>query len=89
MKRTFTYIRNCLISLYSHNEIESFISIIFEHIYNYSKHDILLNSSKVIPENEFERIKKIVDRLKIFEPIQYILGETYFYDLKYPNHHVQ
>lgn len=83
MKQTFTYIRNSLINYYSQHEIESFISIIFENIYNYSKHDIILNEKKIIPESDVNRIQEIIKRLKNFEPLQYILGETEFYGLRF------
>lgn len=83
MKRTAQYIRNSLISCYSHYEIESFIEIIFEHIYNYSKNDLILKSSEIVAEHDFHRVVEIVTRLKNHEPIQYILGEAFFYDLKF------
>ena len=81
MKRTLEYIRNSLIRCYSHQEIEAFISIIFYHIYNYSKNDLILNTGKVLTNEEFDKIKDIVSRLKLHEPIQYILEATEFYGL--------
>jgi len=81
MKRTFSYIRNSLIDYYSHHEIESFISIIFNNIYNYSKNEIILNDGKILSEEEFGNIKSIVERLKKYHPIQYIFGNAEFYGL--------
>ena len=41
-----------------------------------------LGTNLAIEVNDFEKIKEIVLRLKMFEPIQYILGETEFHGLK-------
>lgn len=83
MKRTFIYIRNALNNSYPSSEIESFISIIFENIFNYSKHDIILNDNKVLSKLEFEKVEEVVHRLQNFEPIQYIFGQTWFYNLPF------
>lgn len=83
MRRTQIYIRNSLTRFYSHQEIDSFISIVFRHIYNYSKNDLILKSEDILPESEFNRIKDIVFRLQLHEPIQYILGETEFYGMPF------
>lgn len=81
MKRTIEYIRNNLIDLYSHDEIESFIRLIFDHFYNYSKHHLILFSDKTIDIEDFKKIENVVERLKSHEPIQYIFGQTEFYGL--------
>ena len=87
MKRTTQYIRNSLIRCYSHQEIEAFIYIIFNHIYNYSKNDLILNAGNTLPESDFYKIKEIVSRLMLQEPIQYILGETEFFGLPFKVSH--
>ncbi|MFA9391249.1 MAG: peptide chain release factor N(5)-glutamine methyltransferase [Prolixibacteraceae bacterium] len=83
MKITLSYIRKTLISCYSQQEIEAFISIIFKHIYNYSKNDLILNAYSTLPEKDCLRIAEIVENLMSHHPIQYILGETEFYDLTF------
>ena len=83
MKRTTEYIHNSLINFYSQREIESFTHIIFDHFYNYSKHHIIVNADKMLPEEDFDSIKHIVSRLKKYEPIQYILGQCEFYGLPF------
>ena len=83
MKRTLEYIRKSLTSCYSHQEIEAFISIVFYHIYNYSKNDLILNAERVLSVEEFKEIEEIVSRLLAHEPIQYILGKAEFYGLTF------
>lgn len=83
MKRTIEYIRKSLIEYYSQLEIESFIDIIFNNIYNYSKKDLLLRSNETLTSSEFQKIEAIIKRLQNFEPIQYIFGVADFYNLKF------
>lgn len=42
-----------------------------------------LHQSDLLPETKIMQINEIVNRLMSHEPIQYILGETYFYGLKF------
>ncbi len=83
MKKSIQYIRENLLSLYDPAEIESFIFLIFNHLYGYSKKDMILNRDTILPEEGFKRIAAVVSRLEKFEPIQYILGETTFFGLKF------
>jgi len=82
MKATIQYIREELSGLYSVTEIRAFIRLIFEHVYNMDYHEIIVKYDTKPDNNYKERIHTIVRRLKNFEPIQYILGETQFIDLK-------
>jgi len=83
MKKARLYLHNRLDDFFSYNEVESFYFIILDTIYGYSRKDMLLNSGKVLTDHEFEPIIKIADRLLNNEPIQYILGETEFYGIKF------
>lgn len=74
-------IKNSLSGIYDKREIQSFIYIIFEHVLNYSKIDTVLNKKEEIDAEKCKIIYSIVERLEKEEPIQYILGETEFYDL--------
>jgi release factor glutamine methyltransferase len=80
MKPTLSFIRNSLKNKYSAQEIESFIGIIFKHIYNYSKYELIVNNDLTLDEEGVKKIEQIVSRLENHEPIQYILGEGWFYD---------
>jgi release factor glutamine methyltransferase len=74
-------IKETLHGLYEENEIRNFIDLLFLHLLNYSKIDIRLKGEEMISQHFIEMLGKNVERLKRFEPIQYILGETVFYDL--------
>ncbi|MBN2261932.1 MAG: peptide chain release factor N(5)-glutamine methyltransferase, partial [Prolixibacteraceae bacterium] len=83
MKPTIEYIKNSLEPFYPQSEIESFIAILFQYFLEYNTTQMLLNKDSTLSVELAEQIKKAVDRLKNSEPIQYILGETMFYDLRF------
>lgn len=82
MKATIQYISSELHGFYPVSEIEGFRRIIFEAVCGLNFSEQILKKQEKITKNEFEKIKEIVSRLKNFEPVQYILGETDFYGLK-------
>jgi len=82
MKATIQYINSELAGLYTVSEIEGFTRIIFEAVCGWGFTDQIKKRHEKVSKTDFEKIKFIVSRLKNFEPIQYILGETEFYGLK-------
>jgi len=76
-------IEDDLSQLYSREEIKSFISLLFEHLLGLSRLNVHLRQFEQIPDAKLKEINQIVDRLKNYEPIQYILGETEFYGLRF------
>jgi len=74
-------IHESLRGIYPEEEIASFFKILTEHFlgqYNLSTEQM---SSRLSPDVSL-LFPTIVERLKIQEPIQYILGYTWFYNLK-------
>ena len=69
--------------IYPQREIESIIYILLEHLLNYSKIEIQLNKNEKIEQNIFDQITSALQDLKNSVPIQYIIGETEFYDLTF------
>lgn len=83
MKDSKKYIAENLEGLYDKNEIESFIYLIFKHLFGYGQKEMILMRNENLSPDNMERIHKVVERLKVYEPIQYILGEAEFYGLKF------
>jgi len=81
MQATIQYIQKELAELYPESEIQSLTRLIFEKIVGWNFTEQVLNKNTKISKSQFERIVKIVKRLKDYEPIQYILGETEFVGL--------
>lgn len=68
-------------SVYDREEIDSFFLIIIEKMYLKKRIDFSLNPDFEI--NNFSDWETIISDLKQEKPIQYILGEAWFYGLKF------
>lgn len=83
MKAGIASIKKELTGIYSKEEIESLIFLIFENLMGYTRTRFLLAKDEILKPEDLEEINKIVARLKNHEPIQYILGQTEFYGLPF------
>lgn len=72
-----------LIKLYPGNEISGIINLVFEKILNIKGHHIILEKDKILSESESEKLQIILSRLNSGEPVQYILEEADFFNLKF------
>ncbi len=87
VKQINNKINESLNSFYPLSEIQSFSYLIFEHILNFSKTDIYLKSESIINQDNYNEFIKVIDELKTYKPIQYILGKTEFYGLTFNVNH--
>ncbi|GHV07825.1 release factor glutamine methyltransferase [Bacteroidia bacterium] len=83
MQEIINFIKTQLQDLYPASEIKSFTYLIMESVCRFDKQSILSGKDKQLSANERMRIQEIVVELKNYRPIQYILGETEFYSLKF------
>ena len=72
-----------LLSFYDEKEIESFFYLILEKNHQLKRIDLALNPEMIMDGHHLKQWKSIVSDLKIHQPIQYILEETYFYGLPF------
>ncbi len=70
-------------NLYPATEIRSFYYLIVEQLSALNRTEIIANKNTVFSEEQHQTVHAIIMRLKNFEPIQYILGETEFYGLDF------
>jgi release factor glutamine methyltransferase len=75
--------RSRLDSIFAISEIDNFFYWIAEDVLNLKRIDISLSPNRQIDEDSLQKIFNYLDRLKQHEPIQYILGYTEFYGLKF------
>jgi release factor glutamine methyltransferase len=80
-------ISDLLFPVYTQEEIRSHINLIFEHLLGMSEIKIHTDQHIRISDAKLTEIAEILDRLIKFEPIQYILGETEFYGLRFKVNH--
>ena len=82
MNATIQYIKEELKGLYPDREVRAFIRLIFENVYKKDFYKIIVDPDTGPDSHSDQAIREIVSRLRNYEPVQYILGETVFYDLK-------
>ncbi len=83
IKKVISFIKSELKEFYPMSEIDSFVYLIFEQLFNYSKTKLLISQDVEILEDSYQNILNIIHDLKLYKPIQYILGETIFYNLTF------
>lgn len=64
-------------------EVRNFVLLILNHLRNYERKDIIINDNSDLTDNEYNFVAESLRRLKENEPIQYIIGNTFFCDLKF------
>lgn len=77
------YIHSELLGLYPENEIRSFSFLIVENLTGFSRTQILITKNTHFSDEQRAKVIEFVDKLKKHVPIQYILGETEFYGLRF------
>ena len=71
------------INNFSRREVESFAYLSIEKILGYSKSDCIIHSNQELSNDNIISLENIINDIKKNIPIQYILGEAHFYDLKF------
>lgn len=79
LKDVIARFRKELAPFYPKGEIEGMKLAVLDHLLHYSQVDLILHADDEVPDFIIEKINGIVERLKHYEPIQYILGDAYFY----------
>ena len=83
IKKVISTLKSELKPLYPEYEITSFISLIIEHIFNFTRVQVYTNQDHEISNKSYKKILEIIEELKAYKPLQYILGNTSFYDLSF------
>jgi release factor glutamine methyltransferase len=81
LKSLRTFFNDELIEYYPDTEVESFFNLLSEQILNMKRIDISQNLYSVVSGKKYEKFQKAITKLKNYEPIQYVLGNTEFYGL--------
>ncbi len=79
LKDAIAHFRKELAPFYPKGEIDGMKLVVFDHLLHYSQVDMILHADDEIPDFIAEKLDSIIDRLKRYEPIQYIIGDAYFY----------
>jgi len=69
--------------LYDAAEVERFFYLLLEHKRALKRIDLAVKRDLTFNTNEVAQWDNVVERLKVFEPIQYIIGSTMFFGLEF------
>jgi|SRR5690554_2635585 len=69
--------------IYGKNEVASFFNILMSHYLKLNRIALVLEPELTVSKEEEQPLFEALSRLKQEEPIQYILGQTEFYDLTF------
>lgn len=83
MQNGIAYISETLKPYYPETEITGLSRIIMSHVTGLPYSAFMADRDKTITGEQQVKISQIVERLKKYEPIQYITGETEFYGLSF------
>ena len=83
MQTAILHIQSELQGLYPETEIKSFSYLIIEKLTGFSRTEVYVNKYTLFSNEQHQVIESFIEKLKIFVPIQYILGETEFYGLPF------
>lgn len=70
-------------TIYSAHESANITNMCFEKFAGKSKADVIKEPEQTLPENEINRLKTSLSELLLHKPVQYILGEAWFHQLKF------
>lgn len=68
---------------YPKEELQSFFSILSQHILNYTRLDTLLKAEEELQGSQIAFFEDAIERLKNYEPVQYIIGAAEFYGIPF------
>ena len=83
MTETVAYIRNSIKDIYPPGEAQALVRLIMERVCGLSTHQLLLGKGKELSDTEKFKIKEIVEGLRLYKPIQYLLGIADFYGMEF------
>lgn len=83
LKQYKNHFFNSLKNIQDEQEIESFFFILTEYLHNLKRVDVALNPNFEISEEEVGKWNAILAQLQQEKPIQYIIGEAWFYGLQF------
>ncbi len=83
LKEILNSFRRQLAAHYPAGEIDGMELIMLDHELGYSRVDAILHSDSTMPEFVADKFNAVAQRLLNDEPLQYILGDAYFYGRHY------
>lgn len=78
MHPIYTYIKNTLSGIYPDTETSALAKWILTELFQFSVTELYTGKDMNFPEDNRRKLEEILERLKRYEPLQYIIGEVSF-----------
>lgn len=82
MKAVIPHIQNELKGIFPEQEIRGITRLLLEHVLQLDYSGLIKAADKDISTHQRNLIEELIQRIKNFEPVQYVTGETEFYGMK-------
>lgn len=79
LSQLLAHFKTELKDVYEEEEVKSIFSVAVEHLLKLSRSKLMMNFDKELSSAEQEQFFAVTAGLKMQQPIQYLLGEAYFY----------
>lgn len=79
LSQLLAHFKTELKDVYEEEEVKSIFSVAVEHLLKLSRSKLMMNYDKELSNEEQEQFFAVAAGLKAHQPIQYLLGEAYFY----------
>ncbi|WP_222536564.1 peptide chain release factor N(5)-glutamine methyltransferase [Pedobacter polysacchareus] len=79
LSQLLSHFKTELKDVYEEEEVKSIFSVAVEHLLKLSRSKLMMNYDKELSNEEQEQFFAVAAGLKVHQPIQYLLGEAYFY----------
>jgi release factor glutamine methyltransferase len=73
---------NKLSNLYSEREVRNILLLVLEDIFGFNRSVLMVSKEILLSDDQLNDLDQISSRLQKGEPVQYVIGFTYFDDLK-------
>jgi release factor glutamine methyltransferase len=83
IKDIVRFFKEELQDLYEEREVKSFVNLVMQEFTGLDYAQLLMSDDKTVSESVMLKIKFAINDLKVYKPVQYILGKTIFYDLEF------
>ncbi|WP_199417171.1 peptide chain release factor N(5)-glutamine methyltransferase [Chitinophaga silvatica] len=83
IQTAFTYLTGAISDLYEEREAVNIAHIVMESLTGMSKLDRMVNKTQILTTDQNQRLKSAIEALLRKEPVQYIIGSTWFYGMEF------
>lgn len=83
LKHIYDFYFSELNAVYEKSEIEAILALVVHHVLGFSRSDLQFKREENINQSDLLKLYDYAKALRKGEPVQYVLGETEFYHLKF------